>query len=159
MDSCSFIANTVSANGGGAIYNETNTNVVINNSTFMQNSTAAGRYGAAILNSTSSNTTIFKCHFVNNNAGFGGAIHNNSCSPVIDSCSFENNLATINGGAISIYGSTSMPQISGSTFIKNKATGNGGFQNTGIAGCDVYLRDDGGQTWKKTHDNYIKNFH
>ncbi|HQY40730.1 MAG TPA: choice-of-anchor Q domain-containing protein [Ferruginibacter sp.] len=126
VDSCSFIANTVSANGGGAIYNETNTNVVINNSTFMQNSTAAGRYGAAILNSTSSNTTIFKCHFVNNNAGFGGAIHNNSCSPVIDSCSFENNLATINGGAISIYGSTSMPQISGSTFIKNKATGNGG---------------------------------
>jgi photosystem II stability/assembly factor-like uncharacterized protein len=33
-----------------------------------------------------------------------------------------------------------------------------GFQNTGIAGCEVYRSDDGGQTWKKTHDKHNPNF-
>ncbi|MBP9098696.1 MAG: hypothetical protein KBF74_07760, partial [Ferruginibacter sp.] len=33
-----------------------------------------------------------------------------------------------------------------------------GFQNTGIAGCEVYRSDDGGQTWKKTHDKPNGNF-
>lgn len=30
-----------------------------------------------------------------------------------------------------------------------------GFQNTGIAGCEVYRSEDGGQTWKKSHDKPI----
>lgn len=30
-----------------------------------------------------------------------------------------------------------------------------GFQNTGIAGCEVYRSEDGGQSWKKTHDKPI----
>lgn len=30
-----------------------------------------------------------------------------------------------------------------------------GFQNTGIHGCEVYRSDDGGKTWKKTHDKPI----
>ena len=30
-----------------------------------------------------------------------------------------------------------------------------GFQNTGIAGCEVYRSDDGGNTWKKTHEKLI----
>lgn len=33
-----------------------------------------------------------------------------------------------------------------------------GFQNTGIAGCETYRSDDGGQTWKKTHDKPNPNF-
>ncbi len=33
-----------------------------------------------------------------------------------------------------------------------------GFQNTGIAGCEVYRSNDGGQTWKKTHDKPNANF-
>jgi photosystem II stability/assembly factor-like uncharacterized protein len=33
-----------------------------------------------------------------------------------------------------------------------------GFQNSGIAGCEVYRSDDGGQTWKKTHDKPNPNF-
>lgn len=33
-----------------------------------------------------------------------------------------------------------------------------GFQNTGIAGCEVYRSDDGGQTWNKTHDKANGNF-
>ena len=33
-----------------------------------------------------------------------------------------------------------------------------GFQNTGIAGCEVYRSDDGGMTWKKTHDKPNPNF-
>ncbi len=30
-----------------------------------------------------------------------------------------------------------------------------GFQNTGIHGCEVYRSDDGGKSWKKTHDKPI----
>lgn len=33
-----------------------------------------------------------------------------------------------------------------------------GFQNAGIAGCEVYRSDNGGQTWKKTHDKPNGNF-
>jgi len=33
-----------------------------------------------------------------------------------------------------------------------------GFQNSGIAGCEVYRSDNGGQTWKKTHDKPNPNF-
>ncbi len=33
-----------------------------------------------------------------------------------------------------------------------------GFQNTGIVGCEVYRSDDGGQTWKKTHEKPNPNF-
>lgn len=33
-----------------------------------------------------------------------------------------------------------------------------GFQNSGIAGCETYRSDDGGQTWKKTHDKPNANF-
>lgn len=33
-----------------------------------------------------------------------------------------------------------------------------GFQNSGIAGCEVYRSDDGGQTWRKTHDKPNPNF-
>ncbi len=32
---------------------------------------------------------------------------------------------------------------------------NDGFVNTGIYGCQVYRSDDGGKTWKKTHDKEI----
>jgi photosystem II stability/assembly factor-like uncharacterized protein len=33
-----------------------------------------------------------------------------------------------------------------------------GFQNTGIHGCEVYRSEDGGKTWKKTHDKPISIF-
>lgn len=33
-----------------------------------------------------------------------------------------------------------------------------GFQNTGIAGCEVYLSEDGGKTWKKTNEKPISIF-
>jgi photosystem II stability/assembly factor-like uncharacterized protein len=33
-----------------------------------------------------------------------------------------------------------------------------GFQNTGIVGCEVYRSDDGGKTWKKTHQKPNPNF-
>ncbi len=33
-----------------------------------------------------------------------------------------------------------------------------GFQNTGIHGCEVYRSDDGGMTWKKTHQKSISIF-
>lgn len=33
-----------------------------------------------------------------------------------------------------------------------------GFQNTGIEGCEVYRSDDGGNSWKKTHDKPISIF-
>ncbi len=33
-----------------------------------------------------------------------------------------------------------------------------GFQNTGIAGCEIYKSEDGGKTWKKTHDKPNPNF-
>jgi photosystem II stability/assembly factor-like uncharacterized protein len=33
-----------------------------------------------------------------------------------------------------------------------------GFQNTGIVGCEIYRSEDGGQTWKRTHDKPNPNF-
>ncbi len=33
-----------------------------------------------------------------------------------------------------------------------------GFQNTGIVGCEIYRSNDGGQTWKKTHEKPNPNF-
>ena len=37
-------------------------------------------------------------------------------------------------------------------------TGDDGFQNSGIIGCEVYRSDDGGMTWKKTHQKEITIF-
>ncbi|MEO6612945.1 MAG: hypothetical protein ABIT05_10695 [Chitinophagaceae bacterium] len=33
-----------------------------------------------------------------------------------------------------------------------------GFQNTGIVGCEIYRSEDGGRTWKRTHDKPNPNF-
>ncbi|MEO7922999.1 MAG: hypothetical protein ABIR30_04925 [Chitinophagaceae bacterium] len=33
-----------------------------------------------------------------------------------------------------------------------------GFQNTGIVGCEIYRSEDGGQTWKRTHEKPNPNF-
>jgi photosystem II stability/assembly factor-like uncharacterized protein len=45
-----------------------------------------------------------------------------------------------------------------STAIWDYLDSDDGFQNTGIVGCEVYKSEDGGQTWKKTHEKPNPNF-
>lgn len=115
-----------SANQGGAIYSSLNTNGIIANSTFDQN-TATGKGGALYFDAISgiqienSGMEIVNSEFTNNSANQGGAIYSYSILNITDS-NFTQNTANADGGAI--YSDKYLRSIN-STFINNNAA-NGG---------------------------------
>lgn len=90
---CNFTNNY--AENGGAITNECK--VTISSSYFANNS--ATYYGGAIYNIFDSETLIRDTCFINNSAEFGGAVHNYGELKIFRS-PFSNNTASSNGGAI-----------------------------------------------------------
>ena len=82
---------------------------------------------------SNSNTTIFKCKFQNNNAATGGGIFNiqKSYSNTLNliNCSFINNIASSDGGAISNYAGSI---ITNCTFRNNTGRAGGAIFNFGF---------------------------
>ena len=116
IEKCTFINNT--APKGGAIYQNSATNVTITNSIFESNT--ANEDGGAIYWDNATNGKIIGSTFKNNNViGRGGAIEIvNASNCEIKDCAFDNNSATY-GGAIHNDGETN---INNSKFTENNAT-------------------------------------
>ena len=129
---CTFTDNTTShsLSYGGAMANYGNLVApVISNCVFRNNTTFSGSSGAAIYNRAVSTTLlapkILDCTFVQNTASSeGGAIYNiNNMSPLISNCTFIANQAL---RASAIGNSTiSSPTIANCTFAGNKTTTSG----------------------------------
>jgi len=120
LNNCTFSDNTAGINGGG-IFNFFNSNSIISDCTFSNNS--ANRGGG--INNDSSNPTLTDCTFSNNSASTGGGMYNNSSSPSLANCSFSNNAVTSTGGGI-YSRSSSSPTLTNCSFSNNSADDEGG---------------------------------
>lgn len=147
LNNLTFIGNNASNGGGLSVIGSldddgSNSNTVVSNSTFINNTARYGGAGADI----SAHTKIVNSSFENNSAlNYGGALGLTNAEA--DNCNFTNNTATF-GGAVYTYNST----IKNSTFDGNKATdGNSVYildkttlsDNKNLQDEDVYLYDSG----------------
>ena len=115
--------------GGGAFYIEGN-NVNISDSTFDENTAVKG--GAVYI--AGNVTNIFDSNFTHNSVtnltvmeGLGGAVFlENSHDGEFARCNFENNSASVNGGAIDWHEGATKGRILNCTFTNNTADANGG---------------------------------
>ncbi|MDR0912653.1 MAG: hypothetical protein LBM96_08675, partial [Methanobrevibacter sp.] len=126
FNNCTFINNSETQYGGGAINCAGNLSVI--NSRFINNTS---KYlGGAISQGTFNDETIFNVensYFENNNAEIeGGAIYSWDNNAMIKNSTFINNSADSSGGAISIYASVYNVTVKNSIFINNKVTNESG---------------------------------
>ena len=86
-------------------------------------------FGAAVWNNGTGNVTAINCTFKNNNASYdGGAIYNGSAL----NCTFINNSATFNGGAI--YNGSAV----NCSFINNTAQRGGAISISSAVNCSFF---------------------
>jgi len=109
-------------NGGGGIYNWTDSNPTIQYCIFSQNTSQGS--GGGMYNYQFSNPTIVDCLFKNNVASSGGAIFNYNNTPTLTRCIFEHNLATNRGGGM--WNASSSPTITDCILTNNSAAAGGG---------------------------------
>ncbi|MBN2019711.1 MAG: C10 family peptidase [Sedimentisphaerales bacterium] len=116
-------------NYGGGLLNEYNANCIVNNCTFIENSSGGG---GAIFNNSSSNLNVTNCIFFRNAGGSGGGIMNYSSSPALVNCSFISNKGTdaVNNGGGLFNMQQSHPAVTNCLFRNNSAQYGGGISNT-----------------------------
>lgn len=126
------------AEQGGAIYN--NGDLTVNNCSFIANKATESEdqcAGGAIYNNGS--LTINNCNFTGNmandtNNGEGGAIYNNyQCNMTVNNSNFNNNTASVGGGAINHVGNDL--KVTNCKFTSNKAAEGGAIDT--YSGPDV----------------------
>jgi hypothetical protein len=122
VNNCTFVEN--SSGGGGGMWNGSS-NLLISNCVFFRN---AGRYGGGGINNYLSSPTLVNCTFVSNKGvdptSNGGGMYNiQDCNPAMMNCLFVNNSAVWGGGMANIH--VSNPVITNCTFANNIATGGG----------------------------------
>lgn len=127
-----------SAHQGGVITNDGNNTVTIDKCTFINNTSDGTGVGGAICNYYGV-FTITNSVFTSNFAISAGAIYSYRGGLNVTNCTFKNNNATVNGGAIISSGETSI--ITDSTFTDNTARITGG----AIAGGGDVLSGDRSQ--------------
>jgi len=117
-----------SAGGGGAICNH-RSNPTLQNCTFVGNLGLRSK-GGCLYNFVNSNPIIKDCVFTDNSSNYGGAIFCLSSSPQLTDCVFLRNRALNSGpgGAIA-SNSDSRPVLTGCVFKANSAYGGGALQN------------------------------
>ncbi|MGD0784185.1 MAG: right-handed parallel beta-helix repeat-containing protein [Sedimentisphaerales bacterium] len=122
IEDCNFISNAaINGGSGGGIAND-NSNPMLTDCTFSNNSSG---WGGGISNYQSS-PSLNNCSFTSNTANSdGGGMYNNKSNPVIDDCNFVSNVAIISGGGI--YNSSICNTIlQNCTFNENQAGRYGG---------------------------------
>ena len=134
---------------GGAIYIAGNiTNICDSNFTHnsVTNLTVMEGLGGAVYLENSHDGEFARCNFENNSASVnGGAIdwHEGATHGKILNCTFTNNTAGANGGAVFWYGTNGT--ISGSNFTGNRALGivNGTYGRSGDGGAVIWTGSNG----------------
>lgn len=69
--------------------------------------------------------SLLRCSFIHNSADEGGALWVGDCNPTMTDCSFFENKAEYNGGAI-MFGNDNFTQMTGCLFVGNEAGERGG---------------------------------
>lgn len=140
---CTFNSNvsTVSLGGGGAVFFQIPFNdgeaykLIVTDSAFTNNSTSDFGGGGILIFGVQVNpgtlAVIINCSFNDNVGGVGGAIYADSIPTTITGCSFTNNKAWVEGGAIlggnfadAIFDITNINDRSVMTVIGSRFTGN-----------------------------------
>jgi predicted outer membrane repeat protein len=176
----SFTANTApstSATGGAISWVNRNLAGAIRLCSFSNNS-SGGSAGAISCHNLNTSMMIFGCTFTGNTSKLGGAIEMTRTSTAtsiarnwIDSCSFSNNTATQNGGAIRDFNAGGYSTfITRSTFNNNSALLQGGavhMNNADFLVCCNYMTwcsftgntagGDGGAVWYTNTGSYAGN--
>lgn len=117
-----------SAGGGGAICNH-RSNPTLHNCTFVGNLGLRSK-GGCLYNFVNSNPVITDCVFADNSSDYGGAIFCLSSSPQLTGCVFLRNRALNSGpGGAMASNSDSRPILTGCVFMANSAYGGGALQN------------------------------
>jgi len=133
VNNCTFVEN--SSGGGGAMWNGSSS-LQVSNCTFFRN---AGGYGGGGIANCVSSPTIVNCRFISNKGtdpgNNAGALYNiQNCNPVITNCLFVNNSAQYGGAISNIH--VSYPTITNCTFRGNLASGGvGGINDYNNAGA------------------------
>ena len=134
LSNCTFTGNNATHGGGGVIRNR-GTITSVSGCTFTGNNAIQG---GTILTDYDSTITLDNCTFKNNTAKYeGGAIWNGGISSITD-CNFTNNTAAEdNGGAICNY--RTITTLSGCTFRGNNVKYGGAISNyrtiNNLSGC------------------------
>ena len=113
-------------------------NIYIQNSQFEANRAEKGSGG--VLSITLGTLSMSNCSVKHSYAASGGAVQGNECDIDLTHCTFENNIADINGGAVSITGySLRSHEV---TYLNNTAStcgeGKGGAIHT--EQCNIYAK-------------------
>eukprot|EP00026_Physarum_polycephalum_P000847 Phypoly_transcript_00848.p1 GENE.Phypoly_transcript_00848~~Phypoly_transcript_00848.p1 ORF type:complete len:1242 (+),score=130.10 Phypoly_transcript_00848:178-3903(+) len=179
ITNCHFYENTIYSSGGGAIYFDAapvsalkpvQQILFISKSKFLGNS-AVNSFGGSIYSAaTHFNMTIVSSEFSLSSATNGGALGFTENTQVpstryvtIDSCTFENNSATTNGGTIyatdfisfsinrTVFKGSSCTQQGGALYIDSAkmAVQNSFFEgcNSGLDGGAIYIAGNGNTTF------------
>ena len=132
---CSSFNDNQAGSDGGVIY-ETSTHTTLYNSSFMNNE--AGNNGGVLYKTnseiirtcfirtvlTNEDTFTTSCTFVNNSAVEGGVMYIHDALLTDMSSKYQNNRASINGGAISL--NKGRIKVTTSSFVHNTAVNSGG---------------------------------
>ena len=102
ISGCSFSGNVAWSGGALSIYRNGSVEAVIMDSSFTDNGDDKTRNGGAIYIGAS--TSMRNCTLTGNHAKFGGALKVKDHHVSIDGCSFNDNVASGNAGAISVGG-------------------------------------------------------
>ena len=116
-----------SSNGDSMIVNS-HGSVTLNRVVLRDSS--GGDEGAAI-DSASGTLNVTDCSFINNSAQLGGAIHSQNDHVILDSCTFDDNVATASGGSFGLGGAVELRLVNYAlihrcTFVNNQAGHLGG---------------------------------
>lgn len=142
---CSFISND--AVSGGSISVRANSSAAIRDCSFSANQAI---FGGCIFNGNSSMVSVDKCNFSGNTANVAACIINAYCNATIDSCYFNNNTCSDDGGTIN--NNVANAVITNSIFNGNSAGRSGGAiyswdnSNVQLSKCSFLnnIADDGG---------------
>ncbi len=108
--------NSLSAGGGGGIFNRTD-NLTVTNCTFSSNTATAG----GGMYNEDCNPTVMNCIFSSNTATMdGGGMYNYLSSPTVTNCTYSDNSANNDGGGMHNY-EYSSPTVTNCTFSNNSA--------------------------------------
>ncbi|MHC4088193.1 MAG: right-handed parallel beta-helix repeat-containing protein, partial [Planctomycetota bacterium] len=123
LTNCKFDKNYVGYYGGGGLYNRKESNPMLTNCIFIENSSHG--YAGGMFSGHKSNAKLTNCEFLGNSATWGGAIFNEFGSNLnIINCIFSGNLASASGAGMESFGSN--PRLTNCTFSWNSAGREGG---------------------------------
>jgi hypothetical protein len=116
FEDCRFLSNRAYYYGG-AVWCDDEAPLSFIRCDFTGNESSLG--GGALSSYGASNTTLIDCHFRENESAVGAGLHAITASPLLERCSFVDNIATSYGGAFALQGGDA--SILHCSFVDNEA--------------------------------------